>query len=163
MASILNILNELSASLGYEAVRAACQKFSSSKSVPVADKPKKQYKPRGKSSWNLAVDKTLEEMRADYLAKNPGSDATKAITYKMAYAEASKNKRANDPAAQATYEKYRAKVEEKRAAKRAAKGETAPVPVPVPVPEPVPVPTPTAVLEETQESPKKRGRPAKTA
>jgi len=176
MASILNILNELSASLGYEAVRSACQKFSSSKSAPVADKVKKQYKPRGKSSWNLAVDKTLEEMRVDYLAKNPGSDAAKVITYKMAYAEASKNKRANDPAAQATYEKYRAKVEEKRAAKRAAKGDTAPAPTPVAQPpapaHPAPAhpaaqppapahPAPAQSPLEEQEVPKKRGRPAK--
>lgn len=157
MASILNILNELSASLGYDAVRAACVKFSSSKHahVPVVEKVKKERKPRGKSSWNVAVDKVLAQMRADYLVKYPCGNE-KTITYKMAYHEASKQKRANNPDAQLAYDKYRSKVEEKRAAKRAAKGD-APAPA---APEPAaPEPAPAAPAPETtQPEAKKRGK-----
>jgi hypothetical protein len=80
---------------------------------------KKERKPRGKSSWNLAVDKVLEEMRA-------ASSEPDKVTYKIAYAEASRRKRENDPAAQAKYDTYREKLAEKRAAKKASKPTPAP-------------------------------------
>ena len=108
--SVLTILNALSEELGADKVRLACQEF-----LGDVKPKKKERKPRGKSSWNLEVDKVLEEMRA---AAGDGE----AVTYKMAYAEASRRKREGDPEAQAKYEAYRAKVEAKRAEKAAAKG-----------------------------------------
>lgn len=105
---ILNILTALSSSLGHDAVRAECLKFASGKGDA---KPKKEHKPRGKSSWNIAVDKVLEEMRA-------ASDDPEKVTYKIAYAEAGRRKRENDPEAQAKYEAYRQKLAEKRAVKK---------------------------------------------
>jgi len=105
---IMNILTALSSSLGHDAVRAECLKFASGKGDA---KPKKEHKPRGKSSWNIAVDKVLEEMRA-------ASDDPEKVTYKIAYAEAGRRKRENDPDAQAKYEAYRQKLLEKRAAKK---------------------------------------------
>lgn len=107
--NVLSILKELSAALGQEAVKTACEQFLGSK------KQKKERKPRGKSSWNVEVDKVLEEMQA---AAGEGE----TVTYKMAFAEASRRKREGDPEAQAKYEAYRAKVEAKRAEKAAAKG-----------------------------------------
>jgi hypothetical protein len=108
--NVLSILKELSAALGKETVTAACEQFIGGKK-----KEKKERKPRGKSTWNLEVDKVLEEMQA---AAGEGEK----VTYKMAYAEASRRKREGDPEAQAKYEAYRAKVEAKRAEKAAAKG-----------------------------------------
>lgn len=101
--NVLSILKELAAALGKEPVQAACEQFIGGKK-----KEKKERKPRGKSSWNLEVDKVLEEMQA------AAGDGEK-VTYKMAYAEASRRKREGDPEAQAKYEAYRAKVEAKRA------------------------------------------------
>lgn len=103
--NVLAILKELSVSLGQEAVKAACEQFAGGK------KQKKERKPRGKSSWNLEVDKVLEEMQA---AAGEGE----TVTYKMAFAEASRRKREGDPEAQAKYEAYRAKVEAKRSLKK---------------------------------------------
>ena len=101
--NVLSIIKELSAALGKEAVQAACEQFVGGKK-----KEKKERKARGKSSWNLEVDKVLEEMQA---ATGEGEK----VTYKMAYAETSRRKREGDPEAQLKYEAYRAKVETKRA------------------------------------------------
>jgi len=105
MSNVLNILNELSVSLGNDVVRAACLKFTSGNTKV------KEHKPRGKSTWNLEVDKVLAEMRA-------AAGADEKITYKMAYSEAGSRKRENNPEAQAKYEAYRAKLDEKKAAKK---------------------------------------------
>jgi hypothetical protein len=104
--NVLSIIKELSSALGKEAVQAACEQFIGGKK-----KEKKERKPRGKSSWNLEVDKVLEEMQAACLTAGAGEK----VTYKMAYAETSRRKREGDPEAQAKYETYRAKVEAKRA------------------------------------------------
>ena len=122
MSDVLNILVSLSSCLGNDLVRDACQKFLSGKLDTAASKVKKERKPRGKSSWNLAVDKVLEEMRA-------ASSEPDKVTYKIAYAEASRRKRENDPAAQAKYDTYREKLAEKRAAKKASKPVADPAPV----------------------------------
>lgn len=104
--NVLSIIKELSAALGKEVVQAACEQFVGGKK-----KEKKERKPRGKSSWNLEVDKVLEEMQAACHTAGAGEK----VTYKMAYAETSRRKREGDPEAQVKYEAYRAKVETKRA------------------------------------------------
>ena len=90
----MNILNELATSLGRSAVIEACAKFSSSSSEAVQIK---KVKKRGPSSWNLEVEKVLEDMRASVTGDEK-------VTYKMAMAEAGRRRRANDPEAQAKYE-----------------------------------------------------------
>jgi hypothetical protein len=151
MSDVLNILVSLSSCLGNDVVRDACQKFLSGKLDTAASKVKKERKPRGKSSWNLAVDKVLEEMRA-------ASSEPDKVTYKIAYAEASRRKRENDPAAQAKYDTYREKLAEKRAAKKASKA--APVEEEPKTPAAAPAPAPA---EEEAKAPakKKAGRPTK--
>ena len=145
--NIASILNELAAGLGRDAVRAACVKFASGKAAPVeAAKPKKEKKERGPSSWNLVVAEVLEEMRAAASAtaeEGKEEAAAKAVTYKMAFAEASRRKRVDDPEAQAKYDVYRLKLEEKRAAKKAAKAAAAPAAA-APVTAPAPVAAPAA-------------------
>jgi hypothetical protein len=95
-------------------------------------KEKKESKPRGQSSWNIAVQETLTEMRDAYMetfvGENPEATeeeikkaTEKAITYKMAFTRASEKKREADPDAQAKYEENKAK----RLAKKAAKITTA--------------------------------------
>lgn len=115
--SALNLIRELSALLGKEAVEKACQDFLGAK------KPKRERKPRGKSSWNLEVDKVLAEMRA-----GKSAEEAKAVTYKMAYAEASRRRREDNPEAQAKYEANQAKRAEKKGKK--AKPAAAPAPPP---------------------------------
>jgi hypothetical protein len=97
--NVLTILNELAASAGQDAVRAACTQFLGGKKV------KKERKPRGKSSWNLEVDTVLGEMRAALVTAGESEEGVKKkATYKMAYAEASRRRRENNPEAQAKYE-----------------------------------------------------------
>lgn len=98
--NVLTILNELAASAGQEAVREACNQFLTGGKK----KARKERKPRGKSSWNLEVDKVLEEMR-----QGLSEEDAKKVTYKMAYTEASKRRRENNPEAQAKYEANQAK------------------------------------------------------
>jgi hypothetical protein len=100
--NVLTILNELAASAGQDAVAAACNQFLNPKGKKA---PKKERKPRGKSSWNLEVDKVLAELRQGLSEE----DAKKKVTYKMAYAEASRRRRENNPEAQAKYEANQAK------------------------------------------------------
>ena len=86
--NVLTILNELAASAGQDAVRAACTQFLGGKKV------KKERKPRGKSSWNLEVDVVLGEMRAALAAAGESEESIKKkATYKMAYAEASRRRK----------------------------------------------------------------------
>lgn len=86
--NILTILNELAASAGQDAVRAACTQFLGGKKV------KKERKPRGKSSWNLEVDVVLGEMRAALATAGESEESIKKkATYKMAYAEASRRRK----------------------------------------------------------------------
>ena len=156
MSAILNILISLSSCLGNDVVREACQKFVSGKVEAV--KVKKEHRPRGKSPWNLEVDKVLEEMRA--ISQEP-----EKITYKIAYAEASRKRRENNPDAQAKYDAYRLKMNEKRAAKKATKDAiTAAAATPAAVASPaaaVPV-VEEPVAEVPVVAPKKKvGRPAK--
>lgn len=80
-------------------------------------KPKKERKPRGQTSWNKLVEATLKEMREVYKLDHPEDDdaaVAKAVPYKMAFEEAGKRKRASDPEAQRLFE-------EKKAAKLAGK------------------------------------------
>jgi hypothetical protein len=132
MESVLTILKELSSSYGHEAVRTAAIKFASLKPSELAsataaeatekrkpgrppkEKKDKEKKPRGKSSWNLDVEKVLAEMQA-------AAPEGEKITNKMAMAEASRRRREANPDAQAKYEAYKKKQEEKRAAKKASK------------------------------------------
>jgi len=116
MESVLKILNELAVGYGMDVVRNAALKFTQ---TDAPKKVKKERKPRGKSSWNLEVDKVLEEMKA----------VDSKVTYKMAYAEASRRKREGSPEAQAKYDAYRKKMDEKRAAKTNATPAAAPVTV----------------------------------
>jgi len=108
--NIVNILNELAASLGRDAVLEACQTFVSPGGSIEIKKVKKEHKPRGPSVWNVEVQKVLEEMRAA-----AGPDAK--VTHKMAMEEASRRRRENDPEAQAKYEAGR---EKRQAAKGSA-------------------------------------------
>ncbi len=137
----MNILTALSSSLGHDAVRAECLKFASGKGDA---KPKKEHKPRGKSSWNIAVDKVLEEMRA-------ASDDPEKVTYKIAYAEAGRRKRENDPDAQAKYEAYRQKLLEKRAAKKGTADPVAAV-ASAPTTSKTPASTPAVEVVQVQEA-----------
>jgi YD repeat-containing protein len=141
MSMIMNILTALSSSLGHDAVRAECLKFASGKGDA---KPKKEHKPRGKSSWNIAVDKVLEEMRA-------ASDDPEKVTYKIAYAEAGRRKRENDPDAQAKYEAYRQKLLEKRAAKKGTADPVAAV-ASAPTTSKTPASTPAVEVVQVQEA-----------
>jgi YD repeat-containing protein len=141
MSMIMNILTALSSSLGHDAVRAECLKFASGKGDT---KPKKEHKPRGKSSWNIAVDKVLEEMRA-------ASDEPDKVTYKIAYAEAGRRKRENDPDAQAKYEAYRQKLVEKRAAKKGTADPVAAV-ASAPTTSKTPASTPAVEVVQVQEA-----------
>lgn len=111
--NVLTILKELSVVLGKDSVQAACEQFIGGKK-----KEKKERKPRGKSSWNLEVDKVLEEMQA--------AAGEEKVVRKMAFAEASRRRREGNPEAQAEYEAYRAKLDAKRADK-AAKTDEIPV------------------------------------
>lgn len=67
MTSVVNILNELAASLGHEAVRSACLQFAGKKPAAVekASKPVKEKKPRGPNGWTEFVTSVLEEMQAE--------------------------------------------------------------------------------------------------
>jgi len=132
-ASIVNILNEMATSLGRSAVIEACAKFSSSSSsTPEAVLIKKVKKERGPSSWNLEVEKVLEDMRASVTGDEK-------VTYKMAMAEAGRRRRANDPEAQAKYEE----TAKAKASAKAARGDA-------------------VGAEVVAEAPKKKaGRPAK--
>jgi hypothetical protein len=105
-----------------------------------APKEKKESKPRGQSSWNIAVQETLTEMRDAYMetfvGENPEATeeeikkaTEKAITYKMAFARASEKKREADPDAQAKYEENKAKRLAKKAAKMTS-AEAAKLPLP---------------------------------
>lgn len=148
--NVLTILKELSAALGQEVVQAACEQFLNKK------KEKKERKPRGKSSWNLEVDKVLEEMRTEVAEGE-------TVTYKMAYAEASRRRRETNPEAQLKYEAYRAKVEAKQADKtKGAVEEAAPEPEEVVVsPKKNTKKVEEAVVEIVTETKKGRGRPKK--
>jgi hypothetical protein len=117
--NVLTILNELAAAAGQDAVAAACSTFLNPKGKKA---PKKERKPRGKSSWNLEVDKVLSEMR-----QGLSEEELKKVTYKMAYAEASKRRRENNPEAQAKYEANQAKRAGKKTPAVAAEPEAAPV------------------------------------
>ena len=165
--NIASILNELAAGLGRDAVRAACVKFASGKAAPVeAAKPKKEKKERGPSSWNLVVAEVLEEMRAAASAtadEGQQEAAVKAVTYKMAFAEASRRKRADDPEAQAKYDVYRLKLEEKRAAKKAAKAASAPAPVAAAPVAAAPAPVAAAPAAAAAEAPAAPAKAAKAA
>jgi hypothetical protein len=121
--NVITILNELAASAGQDAVREACTKFLGGKK---AAKVKKERKPRGKSSWNLEVDKVLEEMRAAARAAGASEEeAKKKATYKLAFAEASRRRRENNPEAQAKYELAReAKVKKADSAPAAQGGQS---------------------------------------
>ena len=103
-------------------------------------KEKKESKPRGQSSWNIAVQETLTEMRdafmETFVGENPEATedeikkaAEKAVTYKMAFARASEKKREADPDAQAKYEENKAKRLAKKAAKMTS-AEAAKLPLP---------------------------------
>ena len=102
--NILAILNELASGLGRDAVHTACLQFvtgKKTKKVPKMPKVPKEKKPRGKSSWNVEVDKVLEEMRSEFIASGKSEEeAKKEITYKMAMTEAGR-RRKDAPAAPA--------------------------------------------------------------
>ncbi len=90
----------------------------------VSSKKKKESKPRGPSKWNLMVAEVLKEMREAWRAENPDAPEgaeNKAVIHKMAFEEAGRRKRENDPEAQAKYEKSQEKKAEKKAEKEAAK------------------------------------------
>lgn len=124
MDSILIILKQLEAGFGKHDVANACRKYLNSLEDgegltlrAAAEEPQekeKEKKPRGKSSWNLEVDKVLAEMRLT----NP------SVTYKVAFSEAGRRKRDANPEAQMKYDAYRKKVESKKEAKKEAKKET---------------------------------------
>ena len=105
-----------------------------------APKEKKESKPRGQSSWNIAVQETLTEMRdafmETFVTENPEATeeeikkaTEKAVTYKMAFARASEKKREADPDAQAKYEENKAKRLAKKATKMTS-AEAAKLPLP---------------------------------
>jgi hypothetical protein len=127
--SALNILYELSALVGETVLKTACRTYLDGADAPAPKKVKKERKPRGKSSWNLEVDKVLEEMRQACVATGKSAEeAAKEVTYKMAFAEASRRRREGDPEAQAKYEANQAKREAKREAKGKSKKTATPTP-----------------------------------
>jgi hypothetical protein len=142
--SALNILYELSALVGEATLKTACRTFLDGADAP--KKVKKERKPRGKSSWNLEVDKVLEEMRETLTATGKSAEeAAKEVTYKMAFAEASRRRREGDPEAQAKYEANQAKREAKREAKGKSKKPVATPATPAPAPKPEEVEEPASV------------------
>lgn len=128
-APITNILNELVAALGREAVRAACVAWvRADKKLPAAPaepapapaapapvSAKKDRKPRGPNSWTRLVDEVLEEMKAAAAA----SGSSEKVTRKMAMAEAGRRKRAEEgPDAEAAFQKRKAEKNARRTAKK---------------------------------------------
>jgi hypothetical protein len=98
--NILAILNELATGLGRDTVHTACLQFVTRKRHP--REKKKERKPRGKSSWNLEVDRVLAEMRADAVAGGMSEEGVlKTITYRMAMTEAGRRRREGSGAAPA--------------------------------------------------------------
>lgn len=150
MASVQNILKELAASLGYDAVRSACINFAAKKpsdlGVPkTADAPTgKGKKGRGKAraassgvaedkpkreqtetqkAWVSFIDEVLAEMKA---AAGEGEK----VTRKMAMAEAGRRKRESDPEAKAAYEKRQAIKDAKKRSRDGAAASLSEAPAP---------------------------------
>lgn len=110
-------LSDAESSISSSAPKKRGRPAKGAAATAAAEKPKKEYKPRGQTSWNKLVEEVLKELRATYAEEHPDADEAaiaKAVPYKIAYEEAGKRKRASDPEAQRKYE-------EKKAAKLAAK------------------------------------------
>ena len=136
--NVSTILAELAKTAGMETVKEACQSFLHGGVSGKVKKVKRERKPRGKSSWNVEVDGVRQEMMASYRKTHASAtqeEVEKAVSYKMAFAEASRRRRATNPEAQAKYEEYKQRADARRADRKAKKeGKvTAPAPVPVPV------------------------------
>jgi hypothetical protein len=140
MASVQNILKELAATLGYDAVRSACINFAAKKptdlglsaaaapagkgkgkkaavsSGEVETKPKREQTETQKA-WVSFIDEVLAEMKA---AAGDGTAAGVKVTRKMAMAEAGRRKRESDPEAKAAYEKRQAIKDAKKRSREGA-------------------------------------------
>lgn len=144
--NVSTILAELAKTVGAEAVREACVAYTNGSADGKVKKAKRERKPRGKSSWNLEVDRVREEMMSAHHKAHPSDtleQVEKAITYKNAYAEASERRRKNNPEAQAKYDQYKERSATRRAERKAKKQG--------PVASSVPVPVPVAVSSEDEE------------
>ncbi len=133
--NVSTILAELAKTVGVETVREACQTFvNGGVTGGKVKKVKRERKPRGKSSWNLEVDGVRQEMMAAYRKTHTSAtpeEVEKAVSYKMAFAEASRRRRATNPEAQAKYEEYKQKSDARRAERKAKKeGKAVPAPAP---------------------------------
>ncbi len=151
MNPIESILANLAILNGKELVEAACKRFCQNK-IPIPldaslidlseaessvssmgkkrgrgrprkdGREKREYKPRGQTSWNKMVEEVLKELRDAYQTANPEASeqvVAKAVPYKVAFEEAGKRKRAADPEAQKLFEEKKAKKEAEKAAKKA--------------------------------------------
>ncbi len=117
MTSVVNILNELAASLGHEAVRSACLQFAGKKAAAVEKpaKPVKEKKPRGPNGWTEFVTSVLEEMQAE------APEGTKVIRKEaMAVAGERWAAQKGPEALKAYHERQKAKAEKKAGAGGAA-------------------------------------------
>lgn len=134
--NVSTILAELAKTAGADVVREACQSFLNGGASGKVKKPKRERKPRGKSSWNVEVDRVREEMMASYRKTHTSAtkeEVEKAVSYKNAFAEASRRRRATNPEAQAKYEEYKQRSDARRAERKAKKqGNAAPAPAEVP-------------------------------
>jgi hypothetical protein len=130
--NVSTILAELAKTVGVDAMKEACQSFVNGGASGKVKKVKRERKPRGKSSWNLEVDGVRQEMMAAHRKAHPSAsqeDVDKAVSYKMAFAEASRRRRATNPEAQAKYEEYKQKADARRAERKAKKeGKVTPAP-----------------------------------
>jgi hypothetical protein len=169
MASVQNILKELAATVGYEAVRSACINFAAKKpadlgpsaaSVPTGKgkgkkaaapassgeaKPKREQSETQKA-WVSFIDEVLAEMKA---AAGDGTAAGVKVTRKMAMAEAGRRKRETDPEAKAAYEKRQAIKDAKKRSREGAAASLA-APEAEPEPETAAPAVPSAYSEEEQ-------------
>lgn len=122
--NVSTILAELAKTVGAEAVREACLAYTNGSADGKVKKAKRERKPRGKSSWNLEVDRVREEMMSAHHKAHPSDtleQVEKAITYKNAYAEASERRRKNNPEAQVKYDQYKERSAARRAERKAKK------------------------------------------
>lgn len=134
MTSVVNILNELAASLGHEAVRSACLQFAGKKAAPekASKEPKKEKKPRGPNGWTEFVTSVLEEMQAE------APEGTKVIRKEaMAVAGERWAAQKGPEALKAYHERQKAKAEKKAGAgseseSEAEEGEIVEAPAPAP-------------------------------
>jgi len=126
-ASIVTILNELEKTLGRDTVLEACKNFVTPPSGKKSKKEKEAKEKKEPNKWILQVREVFEELASKEGVKMREVDQSdeaavaearkefnkaakeKGVDQKKAMQVASERNRANDPAAQAKYEKNKEK------------------------------------------------------